>query len=139
MSCPYFMPAARLENAAWPHPRRLPLGAGWSGCCTAPGHDGAIPLEGELRDGCNLGYARQCARLPQERAGDAVRFSIARDREQRIALRYALERAHLPGENGLLEYDVSAGDWTAAHPDTRIQQQAACYLEAYLERRLSQA
>ena len=37
------------------------------------------PTDEELKLFCNLGYASNCSRLPQERACDAVRFGIARD------------------------------------------------------------
>ena len=79
MACPFFMPTSKLEDGGWLHPSRLPLGGGWTGHCSAPGHEGAEPTNQELRELCNLGYAASCPRLPKERAYDAVRFSIARD------------------------------------------------------------
>src|SRR4029077_1726709 len=57
LACPYFMPVAKLENGNWPHPTRLPLGCGWSGHCTAPGHEDAIPSQDVMQTFCNLGYA----------------------------------------------------------------------------------
>ncbi len=135
MACPFFLPAQKLEIVLWPHPGRLPLGAGWSGACTAPGHEGACPTEDELKDGCNLGYARGCSRIPQERTCDAVRFHVAGDREGRLVLRYVCERKHLPVEHGTLEMDGAR--WVRTHPDARIQKMAECYVETYLERRKS--
>jgi hypothetical protein len=75
VACPFFMPVEKLENGAWLHPGRLPLGCGWSGQCTAPGHAGEVPSQEELREFCNLGYAEGCGRLPRERAWDSVRFA----------------------------------------------------------------
>lgn len=135
MSCPFFMPTAKAGGELWQHPRRLPLGAGWSGHCTAPGHEGAQPGEHEVRHACNLGYATECARLPRERPCDAVRFAIACDRDGAITVQYVLEARHLPAGNGLLQYDVAGAAWSTPHADARIQRQAACYLESYLERR----
>ena len=84
MACPYFMPTHKSENAAWLHPSRLPLGAGWSGQCCAPGHEGTHAIRPSLRDHCNLGYATGCPQFPQARVADAVRFSIARDRGSQL-------------------------------------------------------
>ena len=78
MACPFFMPTQRAESNAWLHPARLPLGAGWDGHCTASAPD-TVPAADELREFCNLGYAKGCSRLPADRAADAVRFSIARE------------------------------------------------------------
>jgi hypothetical protein len=135
VACPFFMPSKQLEEGLWLHPSRLPLGAGFRGHCTAPGHEGAEPASGELREFCNLGYARGCSRLPAERIWDAVRFSPVSVAEQRIQLRYVCEREHRPGEQGTLEYDVTRNLWLARHGDARIQKMAECYVEAYLRRR----
>jgi hypothetical protein len=74
VACPFFMPVEKLEDGNWLHASRLPLGCGWTGHCTAPGHENAAPSPEELRDFCNLGYAENCGRLPRERAWDSVRF-----------------------------------------------------------------
>ena len=66
LACPFFMPVQKLDGA-WLHPSRLPLGAGWDGHCSAPGHEGARPSDQELQEFCNLGYAAKCSRLPAER------------------------------------------------------------------------
>jgi hypothetical protein len=134
MACPYFLPQERIENPPWPHPSRLPLGDGWTGYCTAPGHEGARPSDDELREGCNLGYARACPRLPRQRSSDAVRFSLARDRDRKLSVQFVCEIAHAPGEHGMLEFDAAAGRWSSVHVDARIQKMAECYLESCLRR-----
>jgi len=135
MACPFFFPTQRHERELWACRARLPLGDGWTGRCAAPGHDGALPSDDELRDGCNLGYASACPRLPREREADAVHFSVAADRGGIISLRYALERDHAPAGHGCLEYDRSAARWSGPPPDSRLQALARSYLQAYLARR----
>src|SRR6478735_4521296 len=75
LACPFFMPSERASDIAFSHPARLPLGSSWRGSCLAPSHEqetlSAIELES-----CNLGYAKSCPRLPQERVCDAVRFAV---------------------------------------------------------------
>src|SRR5690349_897919 len=115
MPCPFFLPMEKFEAIALPHRGRLPLGEGWQGQCTAPGHDGCTPSPQELADSCNLGYAHQCSRLPKERAWDAVRFGVSRDGGSAISLTYICEAGHRPVEHGALEYNGSR--WTVAHHD----------------------
>jgi hypothetical protein len=86
-----------------------------------------------------LGYAAACSRLPQQRACDAVRFSVARDRGAQLVLCFVCETGHRPAEHGKLEYDASLGQWTSSHPDARIQKMAECYLESYLLGRIPSA
>jgi hypothetical protein len=102
--------------------------------CTAGG-ERVTPGEDDLREFCNLGYARQCARIPADRRSDAVRFSIARDGGDRILLQYSCERDHAPIQHGQLQFDCISHAWPVAHPDSCIQRQAECYVELYLERR----
>jgi hypothetical protein len=139
VACPFFMPTNKLENGGWLHPSRLPLGAGWSGHCCAPGHEGAQPQEEELREFCNMGYAAGCARLPRQRAYDALRFSITRDRGTQLELCFVCESDHRPASHGVLEYDLLLGQWTSSHSDARIRKMANCYLQAYLLRRIQPA
>jgi hypothetical protein len=134
MACPYFIPTEKFANGAWPHRTRLPLGNGWRGLCTASAHEQVVPSDHQLRQFCNLGYAARCPRLPAQHRFDAVRFSVARDRQDRIEVCYVLEAAHRPGTHGVLEYDATAGQWAMTHHDPRIQAMAACYLESYFER-----
>lgn len=136
MACPFFVPTSKLDDGGWLHPSRLPLGGGWTGQCSAPGHEGAEPTNSELREFCNLGYAAGCSRLPKERACDAVRFSIARDRGVQLLLCFVCELAHRPASHGTLEYDLALGQWVSSHWEPRIQKMAECYLQAYLLRRM---
>ena len=138
MACPFFMPVEKL-NGAWLHPTRLPLGSGWDGHCSAPGHEGTRPSELELHEFCNLGYAAKCSRLPVERECDAVRFSVARDQGSRLLLWFVCETAHRPAKHGTVEYDVEGNQWLSSHPDPRIQKMLECYVQTYLPRRIQSA
>jgi hypothetical protein len=164
MACPFFMPVEKLENGAWPHPARLPLGAGWSGRCTAPGHEGEIPAQHGLEQFCNLGYAAGCERLPPDRAWDAVRFAVTGGAQAKSAqggpsndgksndhdgtlrlsnrivqLRYVCERDHQPVEDGKLEFDAGRAQWLQRHSDGRVQKMAECFMESHLAKRKLQA
>ncbi len=134
MACPFFMPTEKYV-AAWPRRPRLPLGDGWAGHCTAPGHQGALPNDHELKEFCNLGYAKHCPRLPAKRLWDAVRFSVSGERANKVAIYFVCETDHRPGEHGALEFDISSNSWTVPHRDARVQKMAQCYLEAYLVRK----
>jgi hypothetical protein len=135
LACPYFMPTHKSEDAAWLHPSRLPLGGGWNGQCSAPGNEGRTPSDVELRNHCNLGYAATCPHLPKERAADAVRFSIARDRGAQLEVWVISELGHRPSAHGKLQYDVGLAEWLSVHSDACIQKMAECYVESYLRRR----
>jgi len=133
------MPTNRFDDGGWMHAARLPLGGGWRGLCSAPGHEGEEPSADELRDGCNLGYASACWRRPQHHGCDAVRFSVARDGAARLTILYACESGHRPAAHGTLEYDAASKNWTSSHPDARIQKMAECYLQSYLAHRIGPA
>lgn len=135
MACPYFMPTERLASDLWTHRSRLPLGDGFSGICTAPGYEGAVLSDEELRDFCNLGYATRCPRMPQQRTADAVRFIVNHDRDGAISLYYTCERDHAPLHHGPLTYIQSEQRWLQPHSDARIQRMAECYLQSYLMRK----
>ncbi len=149
MACPYFMPLERLEGGTWPHPARLPLGAGWGGHCTAPGHEGKVPPQDVLEAFCNLGYASSCAWAPRERAWDAVRFAVcaphnlngrasgkfAGDAACTIRVRYVCEREHKPVTDGELEFDMENARWLRQHDDSRLQRMAECFLETCLKKK----
>ena len=145
MACPFFMPMVQLENGIWLHAQRLPLGCGWSGQCTAPGHEGESPSQEELQEFCNLGYANACARLPRDRAWDSVRFGVRtvfveeQTQGERVQLRYVCERDHRPIAHGFLEFDVASDAWRMRHADARVQRMAECYLAAYCEKKKHQA
>jgi len=116
---------------------RLPLGCGWRGCCTVPGHVGETPTDRELQDFCNLGYAEKCPRLPRERSYDSVRFdarSAGNEAKSRVRIRFVCERGHLPAGNGFLEFDLDRRVWTLQHPESTIQRKAECFIESYLKR-----
>jgi hypothetical protein len=145
VACPFFMPMEKLENGAWMHAGRLPLGCAWSGQCTAPGREGEVPSLEELRDFCNLGYAEKCARLPQERSWDSVRFGArtVSDGENGassacIQIRYICERGHYPVEHGMLEFDPVRARWDKLHGDDRVQRMAECFLESYVAKKRNQ-
>jgi hypothetical protein len=134
MACPYFLPQERFDSS-WPFPQRLPLGAGWSGRCMAPGHRGALPTSEELTSGCNLGYANSCARLPSDRHADAVRFALGEERDGLLHVLFVCERAHRPASHGELLYQKADCRWVKPHEDACIQRMAECYVEAQLARR----
>ena len=144
------MPVAKLENGSWPHPARLPLGCGWTGHCTAPGHEDAVPPQDVLQAFCNLGYAGICGWAPAERRWDAVRFAVAspaktsresdpipaeRAPAKILRLTFVYERNNRPAGRGELEFDLSTMTWLRLHEDPRIQKMAECFLDAYLSRR----
>jgi hypothetical protein len=144
VACPFFMPVEKLENGNWLHAGRLPLGCGWSGRCSAPGHEGETPSQEELREFCNLGYAEGCGRLPRERVWDSVRFAartVSGDRNgagRSIQVRYVCERGHLPVEHGVLQFDAFEARWVERHRDGRVQRMAECFLESFLEKNKKQ-
>lgn len=129
------MPKEKNNELFWPFPHRLPLGAGFHGHCTAAGKP-LQPGDAELRDFCNLGYARGCDKLPANRQADAIRFSVAAEKEGEVIVSYTCERDHAPVEHGELRYRLSSTSWCAPHADPVLQRQAECYLAIYLERRL---
>ena len=147
MACPYFMPIAKLENGNWPHPARLPLGGGWSGHCTAPGHEETVPSQEVLESFCNLGYASNCRWTPPQPFCDSVRFAIATPGRKSAAhsaiaapvrilrVTYVYERDHRPAGQGELEFDVVNSMWLSRHPDAAIQKMAECFLETFLSRK----
>lgn len=102
--------------------------------CMANGEQ-VTPAEHELREFCNLGYARQCARIPVKRSSDGVRFSVAKDNGNRILLHFSLERDHAPLTHGQMEYDCLSRAWLTSHSDICILRQAECYVAGYMERR----
>jgi len=136
MACPYFMPEERFDSS-WAFPQRLPLGAGWSGQCMAPGHGGARPSQEELTSGCNLGYAKNCGRLPAERPADAVRFAIGEERDGVLHVLFVCERNYLPADHGELLYEKSRNAWIEPHENACIKRMAECYVRTQLERRLT--
>ena len=138
------MPVEKLENGAWPHPTRLPLGCGWTGHCTAPGHEGESPSQDIVQAFCNLGYASSCSWAPAQRTWDAVRFSVSTPEEHPgqttvparvLRLLYVCERNHRPVTHGDLLIDLATTTWLRRHDDARIQKMAECFLESYLKKK----
>jgi hypothetical protein len=134
VACPFFFPAEKIQTIAWAFPSRLPLGAGFCGTCRA-GAAEVTPTETELKELCNVGYARGCGRLPAERRADCLRFVARENSGGRIILDYIYEREHAPVEHGRIEYDCNARAWEVTLSDHCAQRQAECYLAVYLERR----
>lgn len=136
MACPFFVPLTKFDDGRWPHPLRLPLGGGWRGHCSAPGHEGVQPTDEELHQSCNLGYASSCGRLPKARDCDAVRFTVVKESASRLLLCFTCEADHRPTGHGTLEYDILGCRWTSPHPDTRIQRLAECYRQSFMQRKV---
>jgi hypothetical protein len=132
VACPFFMPEERFD-ADWPFPHRLPLGAGWNGTCTAAGN--VRPSDEELKARCNVGYATGCARLPEERQADAVRFALGEERNGLIHIRFACEREYLPVSHGELIYDATARCWQTTHTNACLLRMAECYVHSQMARR----
>jgi len=133
LACPFFVPLTILNDGSWPHPSRLPLGAGWTGNCRASGEE--LPASDEhAREFCNLGYATNCPHLPQHRDWDAVRFSVERASQNQITIHFVCELDHAPIEHGKLTFDLVSEVCRDAHPDPRVLTLAGCYLQAYRER-----
>lgn len=131
-----------MEDGNWPHPARLPLGSGWTGHCTAPGHEGQSPPQEVLEKFCNLGYAGNCAWAPKQRTWDAVRFSVSSPEERTgqsparvLHLLYVCERDHHPIAHGDLSIDLATNQWLCGHEDVRIQKMAECFLDSYLKKK----
>lgn len=134
MACPYFMPDQRLEGD-WPFPQRLPLGAGWSGTCTAIAGNEVRPSEQELKTHCNMGYARGCSRLPVERQADAVRFAKGDERDGLVHIRFAFERDYLPAGHGELIYETATRTLHTPDANPCLVRMAECYIESQMARR----
>jgi len=132
MACPFFIPDERW-NADWTFPHRLPLGAGWKGTCTAPGHQNVRPGDDELKSWCNLGYAR-CSRIPTNRHADAICFALGQQRDGVLRVRFACERDHLPAEHGESLDELATGLWREQHVDARLQRMAEGYVRAQMGR-----
>ncbi len=128
MACPYFYPVARLEEDLWAVPPRLPLLDAYSGECRAT--SGAT-----TRTTCSTGYARgRCEHFPPSSGCDAVRFHVMSDSADAIRLKYVLEKACWPGDNGDLEYSLPEHAFRTLPGDAILARQAEAFLESYLRR-----
>ena len=132
MACPYFFAThCCVETPTRP----MPLGDFYQGECRARA-EAYLPDESRLKKLCNLGYARNaCPRFPQDAGPDAVRFSVAREKEDQFLIRYVQERDHLPWEHGSLSYCVSERGFLKPHANPILNRLAEAYAEAYLRRR----
>jgi hypothetical protein len=138
VACPFFHPTEPFEDGAWLTPPRLPLGDPCKGRCTAdPGAPVEPPMD-DLRRLCNLGYARgACSRFPATaEAPDAVRFSVARDRQDLIELIYIVEKDYGPVRHGPLVWETVAGNFTANIDSPALEAQARRFVESYVKRRV---
>lgn len=130
LACPFFVPREVLNDGSWPHPSRLPLGAGWTGSCRATGQE--LPAsDAHIREFCNLGYATACEYLPQRRDWDAIRFSVVRASLEQVTLCFVCELEHAPIEHGELTFDLKSEVCLDVDTDWRVQTLAASYLRAY--------
>jgi len=135
LACPFFVPREILNDGSWPHPARLPLGAGWNGACCASAPERPTEVDATyVRDFCNLGYATGCPHLPGARDWDAVRFSVGGSSAGQITLCYVCELGHAPVEHGTLTYDLKGEVWSGAPADARVHRLASSYLCAYRTR-----
>ena len=130
MACPFFVPLEIVNDGSWPHPSRLPLGAGWTGNCRASG-DEITATDAHLREFCNLGYATACPHLPLHHDWDAVRFSIAHASRDELALHFVCELGHAPIAYGQLIYDLRREAWRESAADPRVRTLANRYVESY--------
>ena len=140
MACPFFVPREILNDGSWPHPSRLPLGAGWRGTCCAQRQEEASDLAIDalyVRDFCNLGYAKECPHFPHNRDWDAVRFSIASSSDDQLTLCYTCELDYVPVEHGTLIYDLAGNVWRVEARDQRVRRLADSYVRAYRSRQAS--
>ncbi|MBZ5616003.1 MAG: hypothetical protein LAO23_18510 [Acidobacteriia bacterium] len=133
MACPFFVPLEIVNDGSWPHPSRLPLGAGWTGNCLASGQE-LTASDAHVREFCNLGYATECPHLPRHRDWDAVRLSVVRTSPEQVTICFVCELNHAPIEHGKLTFDLVNDAWLNMHPDPRVLRLATSYLQTYRTR-----
>ena len=138
MSCPFFVPARRLETTGWVRPPRLPLGDPWAGSCQARAGETFEPPESQQREVCNCGYARgRCDRFPPNAAPDAVRFSVQEAPGERLRVTFVLEKEHRPIEHGVLEYTMEGARASGDPASPALHWQSQAFVESYLRRRVA--
>jgi hypothetical protein len=138
MACPFFYPVAPFDERRWSPRPQMPLGDPYDGECRAAA--GYRPGEQDLRNLCNMGYARgKCPRFQDSCSSDAARFSAASDDGETITIAWVVERDHRPATHGRLEYSKAAGRFTAPPADQILHRQAAAYVAAYLRRKAAPA
>jgi hypothetical protein len=134
MACPYFFPTARLENAKWEIPPRLPLGDAYAGECRAtPAR--FQPDEPHLKDFCNVGYGRgSCGQFPSDGLVDAVRFHIRDESNERIRIQSVAEKDCWPAGASELECATAPREIRGTD-DEILAKQALVFVESYLRRK----
>ena len=139
MACPFFYPIEPFDDKRWNPRPQLPLGNPYEGECRAAAGP-CRPNEQELKTLCNMGYARsKCARFPLDCRVDAVRFMVNQDNGQTVVISFVQEYEHRPADYGKLEYSAAARQFVSPHPDPVVNQQAAAYVRAYLQRKAAPA
>jgi hypothetical protein len=133
LACPYFVPLEIVNDGSWPHPARLPLGAGWNGNCSASGRE-TKASDVHAREFCNLGYATRCPHLPAATDWDAIRFSVARVSREQVTISFACELRHAPIDHGKLVFDFVNEAWIDSAADPRVLTLANRYVQAYRAR-----
>jgi hypothetical protein len=133
LACPFFVPLEIVNDGSWPHPSRLPLGAGWTGNCRASGQEEAASGT-HIREFCNLGYATACPHLPNGRDWDAIRFSVACAGREQVTIIFVCELDHAPIEHGELTFDLASEAWLNPHLDPRVLTLANCYVQTFRSR-----
>jgi hypothetical protein len=128
------VPLEIVNDGSWPHPSRLPLGAGWTGNCRASGQE-LTASDTHIREFCNLGYATACPHLPPVRDWDAIRFAVARAAPDQVTITFVCELDHAPIEHGELAFDPASEAWLNPHPDPRVLRLANCYLQTFRARK----
>jgi hypothetical protein len=140
VACPFFMPQDRLDDSAWKHAPRLPLGDAYRGVCHSDPSHPFDPRDTARRDLCNYGYARgRCDRFPPDSSADAIRFSVAGDENGRIRLVYIAEKDHAPAQHGSVESSVEEIQSIRVSENELISKQARVFLESYLRRKRTNA
>ena len=123
------MPGERATVDGLPHPERLPLGAAFSGHCTAAN----VAPSAAMLPGCNLGYA-DCEHLPLDRVADAVRLTVRRDAQGLLSIQHLSESAHAPVTYGVLVFDPASSQWRDRHDDPCLQRMAECCVDSFQKR-----
>jgi hypothetical protein len=136
LACPFFVPLEIISDGSWPHPSRLPLGAGWRGNCGAATQEKPAS-EDQVRDFCNLGYASACPHLPLHREWDAIRFSIAQVSPEHVTICFVCELAHAPVESGNLTFDLAGnvllGANVYSHVDSQVDSQVNSQVDSQVD------
>jgi hypothetical protein len=130
------MPQDRVDDSAWQHAPRWPLGDVYQGVCRSDPSRHFDPRDAGQRDLCNYGYARgRCDRFPRDSSADAIRFSVTGDEDGRLRLVYIVEKNHAPAEHGLVESSVEEIQSIRVGESELISNQARVFLESYLRRK----